>query len=333
MKTLYIFLLILFTSGLIFSQSGEGEVYPDNELTIQVTNTPNKIISFELTPVGTVFCRNSLNCNFNVYSTASYISTLETDDTGDILCGQNGFETRYCDEGNQTELWNCADAGAGLKPLRWGFYKMTIKENDVMKGYCYFDWREYGFPRTSCDNRCTGNDMTIRYDSNDGLVFFNLPNPDKNNPNGYIVSDGTIFTWADWKCTTRNFTPFWSNGLVLAPDASNHPRIAWGPHGDINGTTLTYYIYKATNYSVTPPSLSSFNLVATVSGNTYEYIDEDFTIGGNFFFHYYVKARYIPTKGGIESFSTPTNIVSTPGSLSYKIKSNHRKTLKGFISI
>ena len=200
----------------------------------------------------------------------------------------------------------------------------------MLKTYAYFDWRDLDF--TTDWMNCSGNDMTVRYDANLGkLKFFNTSSVDLNTQIDLILNNGDLITWADWRCDFRTFTPFWSNGLVIAPDASNHPRIVWGPYGDISGSSLTYKVYKAVNHSSTPPPLSSFNLIASVSESTYDYTDEDFVVGGNLYFHYYIKCSYVPTGKSAAVFTPPTNVVTTEASLSYKITEENRHLANDYL--
>lgn len=298
--------------------------YPDNELTIQVTDAPNKTITFAISPLGTVFC-HSTGCDFEEYASYYYSSTLTTDATGDILCADNGFDIRYCNEGNNTYIQGCAQSTAGIKPLRTGFYKMIISENGVSKGYCYFDWRDKGFPvNIGCDNDCTGNDMSIRYDGDDNVVrFYNYPNPPKGD-NGTILSNGDIITWGEVKnCSPRSFYPFWSEGLILIKH-NNRVRLVWGPYDNINFSIQNYRIYRAVG---SLPPLSNFTHIATNEPDDFDFIDYDYNLR-TFYgtLHYYVIANIIPMEGGEDEDSPPTNVVTYSGDQWKKISTDLEDT-------
>jgi len=284
---LFSWLLIAVT---VFSQE-EEERYGTNELTIQVTNVSNKSILFELSPLGTVFC-NDGNCNFETCEVPTYNSTLTTQgEITDVLCEHNGFRVRFCDEDDDTEVVGCAQETAGLKTLKWGFYKMTVKENGNEKGYCYFDWRDTGFPKGEyCNFACNDNDMTIRYDGSGDIIFFNKPNPSKNDPDGETLASGDIIIWAEWKdCEERDCLWFWENGLVI-DDSGNNPRVVWTPHPTFQATS--YKVYRTVSQTpLTKPALYA-SVIATVNSSIYEYTDGDISLTTNGNYVYYFVEGY-----------------------------------------
>jgi hypothetical protein len=170
MKLLYFFIFIFLFTGIIFSQGeGGGETFPDNELNIQIQNiTSEGYITFELIPVGANWARNT-GCNSLLVNNATtYITTIQANSSGYNDCWYNGYEYRFYWEGNSTSISNCADSTAGLKPLRNGLYRINVKEDNQLKTYAYFDWRDIGFTQGSSCNYCVGlNDMTLRYDGED----------------------------------------------------------------------------------------------------------------------------------------------------------------------
>jgi hypothetical protein len=322
MKKLNIFsLLILLHIGL-FAQ--EEEYYPPNEFTIQIQNAENRTIVFELIPIGADWTKDS-NCDLYLYNNdTTYISSLDGGSLGYVDCSDNGFSYRTYGENNNTWISGCAQTTAGLKPLRNGFYRLNIKENNTLKAYAYFDWRDFGFTR-GCGNDCTGNDLTIRYDADEEeVMFWNSANIKYNNYSpDMTLFNGQVVYWSDWKCAERIFTPFWSEGLVLI-SPGGYPRIIWGPYTDDNYSTQGYYVYRAVNSSSTPPALNQFTLVETLNSSTYEWTDYDYSIGGPLKAHYYVKAVLIPTEGGGSTFSSPTNVTTTSVGVYKESKNNYK---------
>jgi len=101
---------------------------------------------------------------------------------------------------------------------------------------------------------------------------------------------------------------------------------AQGTYWDFDSEEVQFPIYRATSSTSTPPSPGSFSYIASVPGDTYEFVDDYYLVGGNFYIHYYVKAKFIPT----ESFSSATNIASTPASVSYKLQMDPNYIIYGY---
>lgn len=307
MKFLITLFISFLFSSIMYSQGQEGEAFPDNELNIQVQNAPNRTITFEFIPVGANWA-NSSGCNFLSYNDeTTYISTIDVGEEGYVDCRFNGYEYRYYNEGNYTDIFSCADDGAGLKPMRNGFYRINIKDNGQLITHVYFDWRDTGFPVSNNCSSCTGNDMTIRYDGDDEQILFwndGGINHDNLIPDEYLTS-GQIITWAEFKCglqSTTNLENFWANALVILTD-QNNPRIVWGPHPTFQATS--YKVYRAV--SATPlahPELYA-NVIATVSNNTFEYKDIDIASGPDYIYYF--------VKGYNGSYSNRTNIEQVNG--------------------
>lgn len=254
---------------------GEEETFPDNELNIQIQNAPNRTITFEMIPTGMNWAKTS-GCEFLMYDDqTTYISSLTAGSPGYIDCSYNGFEYRFYNEGNYTTVDNCAQSTAGLKPLRNGFYRINIKENNQLKTYAYFDWRDRGFTIANC-NTCSGNDMTIRYDGDDEeLWFWNSGGVKINNqePN-FVLGNGQLITWSEMKCNTPNtagFEDYWDHALVMTNNGNNKPRIVWGPYPDNSLTIDNYRVYRKYGGS-------AWQLYASVSATTHNYTDEDLNL-------------------------------------------------------
>lgn len=311
MKFVINILLAFSCIGFLYPQSGNPQ-YPDNEFSIQVQNAPNRTIVFELIPIGPNWAKTT-SCNISAYNDqTTYTSSLSAGDDGYITCGLNGFEYRFYNEGNYTDIHGCAQSTAGLKPMRNGFYQVNVKENSILKTIAYFDWRDMGLPVGYVCNTCTGNDFTIRYHAQyEQLWFWNAGGVEITNQSpDLILANGQIITWAEWRCDGRVLTPFWSNGLVSLPSRGGNPKVIWGPYNDNNYATQGYYIYRAVNSSNTPPPLNQFGLVATLNNATYDWTDYDFSTGGPLRVHYYVKAILVPLGGGSSTTSSPTNVVT-----------------------
>ncbi|MCH7721826.1 MAG: hypothetical protein IIC76_00600 [Bacteroidetes bacterium] len=259
--------------GILYPQGGGDPDAVENELNIQISNVPNSTITFELIPLGANWANTRAACSYILYNdVTTRISSITAGSNGYDDCLFNGYDYRYSNEGNERDVrpFSCAQSTAGLLPIRNGFYRLNVKENGQLLTYVYFDWRDAGFPHGSCHS-CTlglGNDMTIRYYGlPENLYFWNTNNitNDRDDPDAqYVIGD--IITWADWKCSSGDSSPFpWSQGLVLTTEVNN-PRITWGPHLTFQATHIK--VYRAA--SITPlskPALSA-SLIATVSSST-----------------------------------------------------------------
>ena len=301
MKLLFsvLFVIVMFT--IVKGQKNEAKC----ELNIHIQNVPYRTITYELIPIGTVWART--DCNELIYSIpSSFSSSLYGGEQGYVDCRYNGFDYRAYSEGNETHFPPCTQSTAGLKPLRNGFYRINFKEDGLLKTFAYFDYRNNGFPvNPSCG--CTGNnDMTIRYDANtEKILFWNEPSIDhtRDDPDKVMIT-GEILTWADWNCSrqTSNLENFWSNALVLATDASNHPRIVWGPYQENSMFVQYYNIYKK-------KGTNNFSLLTTATG--YEFTDVNEVIptepSTQVPVYYYIKAFGQLAESNYES--EPTNTV------------------------
>lgn len=271
----FIWTTLIITSQILPPKEGAVDpLFPDNELNIQVENVPTGLtVTFELKPIGQNWAQD-INYNFivtNDNSTQSSSLTVSASDSGNIVCANNGFEYRFAYEGNHTLVSGCAQSTAGLKPLRNGFYKMSIKVYGELKTFVYFDWRDTGFT-----NGCNNNDMTIRYDYDlETLKFWNDNSIDEDNQNYLmLLEDEQIITWSDYNCSERNFTTFWSEGLVIiskknSSTSVNEPMLIWGPYDGFQPSG--YKIYWRTG------GFGNFSLLATTNAHTYSFVHEGFT--------------------------------------------------------
>jgi hypothetical protein len=197
--------------------------------------------------------------------------------------------------------------------IAYGFYKVT---NSYNNDYFYIDLRDCKYAGGShgpCGHY--NPDFYIRFNNNLNIFQWRrqptYPNPIQWNS----ISTGEILNVWDIKNggtppLTSTFEDFWDHALVMTNNGNNIPRVVWGPYEDDNYTTSGYYVYRATNYSYTPPPLNQFSLVATLNSTTYNWTDTDFVNGGALKAHYYVKADITPVEGGASTTSSPTNIVT-----------------------
>jgi len=294
MKNLiYLFVLLFFTTILFAQSEEEEEQFPATELNIQVQNVPDGIILFQMIPIGANWAI-STGCNFNTYNdNTTYSSTLTTGSSGYVDCFDNGYNYRYYNEGNNRIVGGCAQQNAGLNPIRNGFYRLNVfeivEDDTLLKTYIYLDWRLTGFPMAICDNTCSNNDWTLRYDGNDEkLWFWNEGGIDINrqDPEEELVESSILF-FREWNCSNTNFSPFWGNGLVLIPRKNSstdiyEPYIIWGPHKTFEPTGYKIYYREG--------GTGNFSLLQTVSASTYEYRHVGLAVGSGILYEYKVQA-------------------------------------------
>ncbi len=274
------FLFTLLISSSLFGQANDPEevMYPSNEFTIQITKCPNRTVTFELTPIGANWGRVPGIGNYAlVNDDNTYISQLIAGSEGFVDSEYNGFNYRWFGEGNETKFGSFSQPTAGLKPIRNGFYRLNIIENGVIVNHIFLDWRDAGFTNGS---NCDGNDMAIRYNGTTQEILFWDTRGRPNYINDYIriLEEGEIIAYGAEKCTPRDFTPFWSEGLLSIPKknpSSNiyEPVLVWGPYDGFE--PLGYKIYWRRGGS------GEFSLLATLDANTFIYRHEGWTFGGS----------------------------------------------------
>jgi hypothetical protein len=294
--------------GILYPQ-GEEETIPSNELVIQIQNAPNRTITFELIPIGTHWAWDGVSsgCNYLILSyNPTFINSLTANSSGYVDCLYNGFNYRHYSDNDYTQYYGCSTAG--MKPLRTGFYRVNILENSQLKTYAFFDWRDVGFTADQICHDCNRRDMTIRYNASTEELWFwaeggydiniSNQNPDKE------LSDGDLITWADWQCDERDFSIFWSNGLVAIPKYNSstgqyNPRLVWGPYPDTPiGSILGYRIYKASNHF--PGNPGTFTEFTVVDDDVFEYVDVSETMG-----QYYTANSYYIVLAYEDPWDTP----------------------------
>lgn len=211
--------------------------------------------------------------------------------------------------------WNhlaTGNAPGSLPNICYSLYKFYCEEFDF---YFYLDWRDtryepiypYGFSGT-CTGHC--DDLWIWYDGNTQRFYYS---------NHYGVESPVEISKGDylsiWNLkgkgtpTTSGFQSYWSNCLAVVPkyNSSNQlvPFIVWGPIP--NFTATGYKIYRSISPQGMPPG--NFSLIATLTSNTFTYLDESVLVNGNQVAYYKVKAY----NGSSESDYTNTANISISG--------------------
>jgi hypothetical protein len=213
--------------------------------------------------------------------------------SGNVLCGHVGFEVRACGQGDHQVVYGCATSANGVRALRYGLYKINIYVANQLQRHFYYDTRDCGLVNSTCGN-CNGNDITIRYDvSNDIVWWRNTFTTDENYPSTPAwaqLSNAQILTYGAIKdCSPRCFQPFWDNGLVLITKVGNQgyhvPHLVWGPYSTF--TPTGYKIYWASTTGGPP---TQFNLLADLSSSTTEYTHQGIPVGGPYRAYYKVQA-------------------------------------------
>ncbi len=280
---LFIFAVSLFSSSPLYA----FDAYPANEVTIQTQGAySSQTTSFELIPLTALLSRDG-NLNYYLENTPTQFSSL----TGNVRCAHDGYQLRNYGEGDHTEVGGCGSPTAGLKPMRYGFYKIIIKVNNIYKKHFYYDVREANYP-----SYCTSNDITVRYDVGANTVYVANRGTDENiyvSPGMWItIATGDILLLSEFQgCTERNYSPFWeTNGLAVFSEKGTEnitvPNLYWGPYYGF--TPENYKIYWSRVPAGNQPG--NFQFLAQVDGQTTSYLHEGIETGPGWTAYYKVKA-------------------------------------------
>jgi len=284
MKVFKLFFFFLFTMVTVNGQS--SPMYPDNEFSIQTMNASNRVTTFELKPLGSIYSLNG--CQLSPISS----STVSLQVIGDLICSLNGFEYRFPSESDNIISTSCSPKEGHLGPIRNGFYKLNIYVDGVLKTHLYYDSRTNGFPESTCNEDCSGNVMTIRYDATNNLIrFYNSKYLNLSEQYMTVIPEGTIISVMQNKsCNIGSFQPFWNTGLVVVSKVNGsgpaEPYLIWGPYSDFQPTG--YKIYYSINTTGGGPG--NYNLLAMVGPEVTSYIHEGLAIGSTWKVYYKVKA-------------------------------------------
>jgi hypothetical protein len=278
-----------------FAQEEEPPA-PDNELMVQTMNASGNTTRYELVPIGATHCWSTSPCNYSLYPDPP---TQSLSLSGNVICRDVGFNVRICSHGDGLEGGGCSTSGNGVGALRYGFYKISIYVNNGFRRHFFYDTRDCGLVNRACGN-CSGNDITIRYDvSNDIVWWKNTFSTDFNDPSietGWsTLSEGQILKYAEIKnCSPRCFQPFWDNGLVVIPRRGNAgqivPYLVWGPYAGFQ--PQGFHIYWAITNSGSP---TQFWHLADVGPNVTEYGHNGVVVGNSSYRAYYKVQAYTGT--------------------------------------
>jgi len=150
----------------------------------------------------------------------------------------------------------------------------------------------------------------------------------------YSISNGQLLSLWQLKNTgtpqTSKFPDYWANSLgLISSQTGNHPRLVWGPYPTI--AAEEFQIYRAISSDDTVPPLSSFSLITTMPGNTFQYTDTEFNLGGPVRVYYFIKAGYYPYKDDPELiFTEPSNIAKVRGVFNKNYESGYDELVQTF---
>lgn len=288
---MYNFIVITFAILFTFSAPllSSDPQYPETEITIQTQGaSSSQTTTFEFIPLTALLSRDA-SLNYYSENTLTQVSSL----IGNVRCSYDGFEIRFYGEGDEAVVCGCGAPSAGIKPMRYGFYKLIIKVDNVYKTHFYYDIREGNFP-----GGCNGNDITVRYDVGENKIYIA-----DNGTEEDVDLDAIHITWIEVqtgevllysifkKCVLRDFSPFWeTNGLAVFSEKGSAniavPNLYWGPY---HGFTPEYYkIFWSRVPAGNSPG--NFTFLAQVDGQTTSYLHEGTITGSGWTAYYKVKA-------------------------------------------
>lgn len=167
-------------------------------------------------------------------------------------------------------------------------YKVSAIVNESEQAYFYMDWRTSDWSAVL--------DVSCYYDMENN-TFKSLDNMTSIN---YSVQ--TLWDLTNNILVTDGLEDYWDNCLTISNNGYNHPRLVWGPYPSNSLTINNYRIYR--KYG------ASWQLLSTVSGNTFLYDDQSVYLinpGGEFGTTVQYKISAIYSSNLESSF---TNIVS-----------------------
>lgn len=252
-----------------------------------LSNTP--LYTFSMTSVSTVYnsyLSITTNYNYSIY----------------ILPAHN----------EAAHGWNHVITGENtpnnLPNIGFGLYKFYSADHDF---YMYMDYRDTRYPYDnmgSCTGQCA--DIWVWYDGITENFYFS-PHPTQT-PYSQIHKGDYLTIWGLQKKgtpSTSDFQNYWSNCLCVIPRYNSDnflvPFIVWGPIPNFSATG--YKIYRSIRPQGMPPG--TYSHVATVSSETYSYLDEEILANGSQVAYYKVKAY----NGSSESDYTNTANISVSG--------------------
>jgi hypothetical protein len=249
---------------------------PNNELCVQTMRAEGVTTTFELEPLGIVYCWvPGVSCNFDLVSN----SVSKVDIIGNLICAKTGFGIRFCNEGNEPYPTDCNGISSVISPLRFSYYKVNIYVNNDFSTFFYYDNRDCSFPMNNCSSHnCYGNDITIRYDVENNEIYYKKTIERDPSLDGFkILLRGESLNW--WE--VQECTNYCVDGIdprsfpVLdSPERSEYgnPILSWQP--PLNWSPIFYEVERAINSE-------SFSVIRTLNPTELTFTDYQITWGGN----------------------------------------------------
>lgn len=154
-------------------------------------------------------------------------------------------------------------------PFSLGLYKVSIYEGNVLRAWCFLDYRTADFPgggnHSNPDVRID-YDVTNKYFDFTGLI-------------GEFIVNGTYYPlWEiqeDVDLITEGLEDYWENCLAAISNSDDHPYLVWGPYpGEQTITEVTYYeIWRKYGSG-------NWTYLDYMNGNTFTYEDDELTTAG-----------------------------------------------------
>ncbi len=264
MKTIVLFMMLL--GGFSIAQE-ESPQYTNAELGCQTTGfSAGQTITYELIPLGTIFCRDINNrCNMN----------KATPTNTDFLVQLSGNKYEEASYGFQI-IPDCAtnpvnpSLDEGI--MFHGLFKIIVKIDGIVKATFFYDNRDDSFVTAACGNpgNCNGNDITIRMEGTNAHIHPNgkVRDLERTDPDWKPLDKhgGIINFWEVKDCISRNVSNFTTRpfSVLNIEEYNNHPHLTW--------TSPQNYNYEVDYYIIERAYESSYNQIGTTSGQAY--IDE-----------------------------------------------------------
>ncbi len=236
--------------------------------------------------------------------------------------------------------------GTGHDIFGFGLYKVTISTtNNSYLGnnaYFYIDFRDDQYGKYMPNIISSGyqvTDIYLKYNYYEDYFLINFEGGDDigfekiNNGELLRVWEGKGLvvppsTDEFGNNTGISLDDFWQNSLVLL-SKNNNPWLIWAQHPNPN--TSNYKIYRAiSQFPVNNPIMLNYDLISTIYGNNYEYIDDDILLNNSGEYVYYyvrsnisstVNSNFVNTKGYF--YKKNENISDNNEILNFRMENNY----------
>jgi hypothetical protein len=257
-----LFLFVVFSSSIILSQ----DETTTGELNFYIKNNNGSNVRIDMELISSL-CWNTDPNDVDLHDTThsfggGFLNTYYTNDWLEFLA---------CWETTQEEYF---------RTFGLGYYKFTVRVNNVVKDYFYIDYRTSDLPENFSSE---GNgDINLTFDVADGKIYYW-------NTTNEFPDDTEIWTEKDWIDDIKTvLEPLAPDNLNLT-SSGGHPYLTWSHSTNTGDYWTGYKIYREICAGGNP-YFTEDDWIATVGKYTTGYIDPTYYVGHGWEGYYCVKA-------------------------------------------